>query len=195
MTSVVLVDHRDSFTHNVGHALVEHGARCTIVHADSIDLAALVALSPDGVVLGPGPCTPAEAGVSRAVAESALAGAWRVPLLGICLGHQVVGTVAGGRLGRARRALHGTSAPIDHDGAGIFRGLPSPLSVARYNSLILDEASLPPSLHVSARDDLGEVMALRHRSWPIETVQFHPESWIDGGARAIFARWLEALAP
>jgi anthranilate synthase/aminodeoxychorismate synthase-like glutamine amidotransferase len=188
---VVLVDNHDSFTHNVAHALREAGAACEIVTHEA-ELAVLRAAGAQGFVLGPGPCTPAEAGVTVPLVAAALAD-FHVPMLGICLGLQALAIACGGRVVRSRKPLHGRRVVVAHDGSGCLAAVPSPVEVVRYNSLTVDEASLAPCLIVTARSADGEIMALRHQSRSIEAVQFHPESWLDGGARALFAAWVGAL--
>lgn len=189
---VLLVDNDDSFTHNVAHAIREAGARCEVVGND-LDLETLRAARPDGVAIGPGPCTPHEAGHTLAILRAALAEPFP-PVLGICLGHQALAVALGGRVVRARRPVHGRRVRLVHDGGGCLAEVPSPVEVVRYNSLVVDGDTLPPDLAITARSDEGEIMALRHRTRRLEGVQFHPESWLDGGARALFSAWVRSLA-
>jgi anthranilate synthase component 2 len=175
---LLMIDNYDSFTYNVVQYLGELGAEVKVVRNDQIDVAAIEQLQPDSIVISPGPCTPNEAGISMAVIE-AFAG--RLPLLGICLGHQSIGQVFGGRIVRARRVMHGKTSPIHHRGEGVFSGLSNPFEATRYHSLVVDHDSLPDCLEVTAWTEaedgsLDEIMGLRHRELPVEGVQFHPES-------------------
>lgn len=171
---IVIIDNYDSFVFNIARYFRNLGEEAEVVRNDAISVTDLVGLKPRAVVISPGPCTPLEAGISTAVVRE-LSG--RIPLLGICLGHQCIGSVFGGGVARARRPMHGCSSAVTHDGRGLFRELPSPLRVGRYHSLVveLDEASAP-DLTVTARSGEGEVMALAHRFQPTFGVQFHPES-------------------
>ena len=188
-TRVVLIDNYDSFTHNLAQALGALGATVMVVRHDEMRAGEVPTLLPDGVVLGPGPCTPDEAGITLEL----IAQLEGVPMLGVCLGHQAIGQHYGGRVVRARAPVHGKTSLAVHDGAGLYAGLPSPLPVGRYNSLVVDEASLPPCLRVTARSLDGEVLGLAHRSAPTEGVQFHPESILTPAGPALLARWLERL--
>jgi anthranilate synthase component 2 len=169
----VLIDNYDSFTWNLAHLLETAGARVEVVRNDEVTAAEVIAAAPAGVVISPGPCAPAEAGISIATVSACAAAG--VPLLGICLGHQAIGAAFGASIIAAPRPVHGQAFPVEHDGTGVLRGLPSPFQATRYHSLIVDEATLPASLLVTARTD-GLPMALRHRALPVEGVQFHPES-------------------
>jgi anthranilate synthase component 2 len=175
---LLMIDNYDSFTYNVVQYLGELGAQVKVVRNDQIDVAAIEQMQPDSIVISPGPCTPNEAGVSMAVIE-AFAG--RMPLLGICLGHQSIGQVFGGRIVRARQVMHGKTSPIHHRGEGVFSGLSNPFEATRYHSLVVEYDSLPECLEVTAWTEaedgsLDEIMGLRHRELPVEGVQFHPES-------------------
>jgi len=183
---VVLVDNYDSFTWNLAHLLDTAGARVEVVRNDEVTAAQVIAAGPAGVVISPGPCAPAEAGISIATVTACAAAG--VPLLGICLGHQAIGAAFGADIIAAPRPVHGTAFPVTHDGDGVFRGLPSPLTATRYHSLIVDEATLPPDLLVTARTD-GIPMALRHATRPVEGVQFHPESILTAYGAAIIANF------
>lgn len=191
MPRVALIDNHDSFTHNVAHALREAGAECDVITSD-VAMVDLLVRGYGGVVLGPGPCTPSEAGVTLPLLERALGGG-SLPMLGICLGHQALAVACGGRVVRASRPMHGQTVAVRHDGSGCLAQVPSPVDVARYNSLVVEEQTLPAALAVTARSDDGAIMGLRHRELPLEGVQFHPESWLDRGARVVFATWLAGI--
>ena len=171
---IAMIDNYDSFTYNLVQYLRELGAEVDVVRNDAIESDALLAAGPDGLVISPGPGEPRDAGISldavRACVER------RTPLLGVCLGHQSIGVAFGGRMARARSIMHGKVSSIAHDGRGVFAGLASPLEATRYHSLVIDGESVPDVLEVTARTDDGEIMGLRHREYPIEGVQFHPES-------------------
>jgi anthranilate synthase/aminodeoxychorismate synthase-like glutamine amidotransferase len=184
---ILLLDHQDSFVHTLAGYIARLGVTARVVRDDAIDLAGVVALAPAGVVLSPGPCTPADCPVARDVV---LALGATIPILGVCLGHQVIATAFGGRVEAAAHPRHGMTSPIYHDGAGIFAGLSSPTTATRYHSLAVVAASLPEELVVSARADDGEVMAIRHRTWPIDGVQFHPESVATEHGFAMVANWV-----
>lgn len=189
---ILMIDNYDSFTFNVVQYLGELGAEVVVRRNDEIDVAGVEALAPERIVLSPGPCTPNEAGISMALVE-AFAG--RVPLLGICLGHQCIGQVFGGAVVRARQVMHGKTSPIHHRGEGVFRGLPSPYTATRYHSLVVDRDSLPDCLEVTAwteTDDgaVDEIMGLRHRELAVEGVQFHPESILTEHGHALLDNFL-----
>jgi para-aminobenzoate synthetase component II len=173
MGRIVMIDNYDSFTYNLVQYLGELDAAVTVHRNDAIDLAGVGALAPDAIVISPGPCTPAEAGISVSVLREF---AGKVPMLGVCLGHQCIGEAFGGKVVRAARLMHGKTSPVMHDGRTIFAGLSNPFEAMRYHSLLLDSPTLPACLEVSARTAEGEIMAVRHRQFPIEGVQFHPES-------------------
>lgn len=175
---ILMIDNYDSFTYNVVQYLTELQAEVKVVRNDEIDLAGIAALAPDKIVISPGPCTPNEAGVSLAAIE-AFAG--KIPLLGICLGHQAIGQAFGGVVVRAPEVMHGKTSPVYHHNAGVFQGLKNPLTATRYHSLVLDRASLPDCLEVTAwiqneQGEPAEIMGVRHRTLAVEGVQFHPES-------------------
>jgi anthranilate synthase/aminodeoxychorismate synthase-like glutamine amidotransferase len=186
---VLLLDNYDSFTWNLAQYLGELGAAVTVVRSDAITVDGIASMAPDRLVISPGPGTPDEAGVSLA-AIAALAG--RVPILGVCLGHQAIGQAFGGRVVRAPRVMHGKTSPIVHAGTHLFRGLPSPLSATRYHSLVIEPTSMPACLEVTARvgDGVGEVMAVSHRELPVHGVQFHPESIMTEAGRPLLANFL-----
>lgn len=174
---ILVVDNYDSFTYNLVQYLAQAGAVVRVHRNDALDLDAVVALDPEGILLSPGPGTPDEAGISLAVVTQ-LAG--RVPIFGVCLGHQTIGQAYGGRVVRAERLMHGRTSPIHHRGAGVFAGLPSPFTATRYHSLAIERETLPACLEVTAWTEDGEIMGVRHREFAahcrLEGVQFHPES-------------------
>ena len=170
---VLVIDNYDSFTYNLVHYISELGERVEVYRNDEITPARIEALEPTAIVISPGPCTPREAGVSVEVIRHF---AEKVPILGVCLGHQSIAHAWGARIVRAPRLLHGKTSLIHHDGRTMFAGLPDPFEATRYHSLIVDADTLPRELEVSAWTDEGEVMGIRHRTLPVEGVQFHPES-------------------
>ncbi|RIX97949.1 aminodeoxychorismate/anthranilate synthase component II [Aureimonas flava] len=189
---ILVLDNYDSFTHNLARYLERLGGRVAVVRSDRIDLSGIAAMAPAALVLSPGPCGPAEAGVCLA-AVSALSG--QVPILGVCLGHQVIGAAFGGRVERAREPMHGRASPLAHGGAGLFAGLPDPLPAGRYHSLVVREtAAMARHLAVDARSPAGEVMALRHRRDPTFGIQFHPESVLTPDGDRLLARFLALAA-
>lgn len=187
---VVVVDNYDSFTFNIVQYLEMLGARCAVFPNDGVDVAGIRERRPAGLVISPGPCTPNEAGVSLAAIE-ALAG--ELPILGVCLGHQAIGQVFGGKVVRAERVMHGKTSPIHHDGRGVYRGLPLPFDATRYHSLVVDRASVPACLEVVAWTAEGVVMGLRHKRLAIEGVQFHPESILTNEGMKLLANWVSDL--
>ncbi len=188
---VLMIDNYDSFTYNLVQYLGELGADVIVKRNDAIGVAGARALLPDAIVISPGPCTPAEAGVSVALLKE-LGG--EVPILGVCLGHQCIGDAFGGKVVRAARLMHGKTSPILHDGRTIFEGLPSPFEAMRYHSLLVDSASLPDCLEVSARTAEGEIMGLRHKNLAVEGVQFHPESILTGEGKHLLQNFLKRAA-
>ncbi len=185
----VMIDNYDSFTFNLVQYLQELGVTVETVRNDAASAAELIARAPDFFVLSPGPSTPDQAGVCLAlIAAAAQAG---MPLLGVCLGHQAIGQAFGGKVLRAALPLHGKVSPIAHRGEGVFRGLPAPLAATRYHSLIVDRASLPATLSITAEADDGTIMGLRHRTLPIEGVQFHPESVLTEHGHALLANFAQ----
>jgi anthranilate synthase/aminodeoxychorismate synthase-like glutamine amidotransferase len=188
--SVVVVDNYDSFTYNLVQYIETLGARCDVRLNDRTTAEAVAESNPDGIVLSPGPGTPDDAGVTLDVIAR-LAG--RVPILGVCLGHQSIGQAFGGRVVRAGRLMHGKTSAILHDGRTVYSGLPSPFPATRYHSLVVEEASLPGCLEVTARTPEGELMGIRHQTLPVEGVQFHPESILTEHGMKLIRNWLEAL--
>ncbi|MCG2823932.1 MAG: aminodeoxychorismate/anthranilate synthase component II [Desulfobulbaceae bacterium] len=170
---IVIIDNYDSFTYNIVQTLGGMGAEMKIFRNDEVDISFIASLAPDRLLISPGPCSPAQAGISI---EAIRFFSTRIPVLGVCLGHQSLGEAFGGKTVRAGRLMHGKTSPITHDGLGVFTGLPNPFDAMRYHSLVVRESDLPACLMVTARSDQGELMGLRHRSLPVEGVQFHPES-------------------
>lgn len=185
---LLMIDNYDSFTYNLVQYFGELGVEVRTYRNDALTLQDIEALQPDRIVLSPGPCTPNEAGITLGVIERF---AGRIPLLGVCLGHQAIGQAFGGRVVKAQRVMHGKIDTIDHDGRGVFRGQPSPYRVVRYHSLVVSEGDLPDVLEVSARTSDGEIAGLRHRRLPVEGVQFHPESIESEHGLALLKNFLE----
>jgi len=170
---LLVIDNYDSFTYNLVQYFGELGAQISVKRNDEITLAEIEALKPERICISPGPCSPKEAGISNEVIR---AFGPRLPLFGVCLGHQCIGDVFGGEVVRAGRLMHGKTSPILHDGKGVFANIPSPFEATRYHSLLVRRESFPDSLEISAETAEGEIMGLRHREFPIHGVQFHPES-------------------
>ncbi len=185
---ILLIDNYDSFTWNLVHYLGELGAEVAVHRNDALDVQAAMALRPAGIVLSPGPCTPSEAGICLAMVAAAVETA--TPLLGVCLGHQAIGQAMGGRVVRAGEIVHGKPGVIHHGGEGVFTGLVSPFAATRYHSLIVERASLPATLDVTAWLEDGTIMGLRHRHAPVEGVQFHPESIASEHGHALLRNFL-----
>ncbi len=188
---VLVIDNYDSFTWNLVQYLGELGAVARVVKNDELDVAGVLAAGAAGVLVSPGPCTPNEAGVSLAAVAEA-----KVPVLGVCLGHQSIGQAFGGKVVRAGRLMHGKTSPIHHDGRGVFAGIPSPFDATRYHSLLVDRASLPSRLEISAWTDEGEIMGLRlvGEARSVEGVQFHPESILTTHGKELLRNWVKGLA-
>ncbi len=189
---LLMIDNYDSFTFNLVQYFGELGEDVHTVRNDQIDVAGMEALKPARIVFSPGPCTPAEAGVC---VEAIRHFAGKVPMLGVCLGHQSMGAALGGRVVRAQVPMHGKTSVIEHDGQGVFKGLPPRFTVVRYHSLVVERATLPPDLVVTATAEDGEIMGLRHRRLPIEGVQFHPESILSEHGHAMLRNFLDAYPP
>ena len=190
---LLMIDNYDSFTYNVVQYLTELGAVVEVVHNDAISVEEMRALAPSHLVVSPGPCTPDQAGVSM---DAIAAFAGQIPVLGVCLGHQCIGQVFGGKVGRARQVMHGKTSEIHHRGEGVFSGLPSPFTATRYHSLVVESAALPDCLAVTAwtvdeHGEVDEIMGLRHRDWDIEGVQFHPEAILSEQGHALLKNFLE----
>lgn len=168
-----MIDNYDSFTYNLVQYLGELGEEITVVRNDEITLDTVQQLNPAGIVISPGPCTPSEAGVSLDLINRF---SGKIPILGVCLGHQSIGQAFGGKIVRAEKVMHGKTSPVFHDGKGVFQGIANPFMATRYHSLVIERSSLPDCLTVSAWTEEGEIMGVRHRTLPVEGVQFHPES-------------------
>ncbi len=185
---LLMIDNYDSFTWNLVQYLGELGADVHVYRNDAITLSEIAAWEPEQIVISPGPCTPTEAGISVPLIREF---AGKIPILGVCLGHQAIGQAFGGRVVRAQRVMHGKLSPIAHDGRGVFTGLPSPFAATRYHSLAIERASLPAELEITASADDHEIMGVRHRSLPVEGVQFHPEAILTDHGHALLANFLE----
>ena len=190
---ILVIDNYDSFTYNLVQYLGELGAEPIVKRNDAITVEEVGALAPKAVVLSPGPGTPSTAGITVPLIRR-----WgrELPILGVCLGHQAIGEAYGGRVIRARHPMHGKTSRVQHDGTGLFRGLPAPLEVMRYHSLIVERATLPAELLVTAvaQDDSDEIHAMRHASHPVWGVQFHPESVMTQGGKTLIANFLDEVA-
>ena len=185
---LLLIDNYDSFTYNLVQYLAELGADVHVHRNDALNLAQIAAWNPAQIVISPGPCTPSEAGISVPLIERF---AGKVPILGVCLGHQAIGQAFGGRIVRAERVMHGKVSPVVHDGHGVFKGLPSPLTATRYHSLAIERQTMPACLEITATSDDGEIMGVRHREWAVEGVQFHPEAILTEHGHALLRNFLE----
>jgi len=184
---VLVIDNYDSFTYNLVQYLGELGTECVVRRNDAVTADEALRLRPDRVLISPGPRTPDDAGISLEIVRRFAA---KAPILGVCLGHQAVAQAFGGRVVRAARVVHGKTSAIRHDGRTIYRGVPNLFEAGRYHSLIVEEATLPGCLEVSARTPEGEIMGLRHRSLPVEGVQFHPESILTPAGKTLLLNFL-----
>ena len=188
---VFILDNYDSFTYNLVQYFGELGARVEVRRNDQITVAEIATLQPERIVISPGPCTPREAGISIAVIRHF---AGRVPILGVCLGHQAIGEAFGGKVVRAPHLMHGKTSTVTHDNRNVFRGLPTPMTATRYHSLIVEEKDLPDTLEVSAwtteKDGSRTIMGLRHKQFPVEGVQFHPESVLTDAGKKLVENFL-----
>ena len=185
---ILVIDNYDSFTYNLVHYLAELGAEPLVRRNDALTVEEALALRPAAVLLSPGPCAPAQAGICLALLRSAPDA---LPILGVCLGHQAIGEAFGGEVVRARTLMHGKTSPVRHDGTGVFAGLPDPFTVTRYHSLAVARGSLPSELEVNAWTEDGEIMGLRHRDRPVHGVQFHPESIATEHGHALLGNFLD----
>jgi anthranilate synthase/aminodeoxychorismate synthase-like glutamine amidotransferase len=190
MKKVLVVDNYDSFTFNLVQYLEVLGARCDVKKNDGVTAAEARELAPSGILISPGPCTPNEAGASLDIVRELAA---TTPILGVCLGHQAIGQAFGGKVVRAERLMHGKTSPIEHDGKSLFAGLPKPFEATRYHSLLVEKASLPAELEVSAWTAEGEIMGLRHKQHRVEGVQFHPESFLTTAGMKLVENWVKTL--
>ena len=189
---IVVIDNYDSFTYNIVQTLGGMGVEMEIFRNDQVDLAAIEALGPDRLLISPGPCTPAQAGISIAAIRHF---SGKLPILGVCLGHQAIGEAFGGKVVRAERLMHGKTSPVSHDGRGVFRGLANPFEAMRYHSLVVEEATLPACFEITARSDRGELMGLRHREMAVEGVQFHPESIMTPAGVELLRNFIDPAYP
>ncbi|MGQ9499768.1 MAG: anthranilate synthase component II [Dissulfurimicrobium sp.] len=185
---LIIIDNYDSFTYNLVQAFGALGVDLKVFRNDTVTVEELEAMGPDRLLISPGPCTPKEAGIS---VEAIHRFAGRIPILGVCLGHQAIGVAFGGRVIRASRLMHGKTSMITHDGKGIFKDLPNPFEAMRYHSLVVEDATLPDCLEISARSEQGELMGIRHREYLIEGVQFHPESIMTSEGVRLLKNFLE----
>jgi anthranilate synthase component II len=186
---LLMIDNYDSFTYNLVQYLGELGEDVNVYRNDAITLDQIAAWRPDKIVISPGPCTPTEAGISVPLIQRF---AGEIPILGVCLGHQAIGQAFGGRIVRAQRVMHGKLSTISHGGHGVFVGLKNPLSATRYHSLVIERASLPACLEVTAQSEDGEIMGVRHREHAIEGVQFHPEAILTEEGHALLSNFVKA---
>lgn len=188
---ILVIDNYDSFTYNLVQYLGELGEEIIVRRNDEIDLQGIEELQPDHILLSPGPCTPNEAGITLDVIERFKG---TIPIFGVCLGHQAIGQAFGGKVVRAERLMHGKTSPIHHKGESVFAGLPSPFTATRYHSLIVERTSLPDCLEITAETEEGEIMGLRHKTYAVEGVQFHPESIITEHGHQILRNFLNRKA-
>ena len=186
---LLMIDNYDSFTYNLVQYLGELGEDVNVYRNDAVTLDQIAAWHPAKIVISPGPCTPTEAGISVPLIQRF---AGEIPILGVCLGHQAIGQAFGGRVVRAQRVMHGKVSTISHGGTGVFDGLKNPLSATRYHSLVIERASLPACLEVTAQSEDGEIMGVRHREHAIEGVQFHPEAILTEEGHALLSNFVKA---
>ena len=187
---ILMIDNYDSFTYNLVQYLGQLGEEVAVRRNDEVTLAEIEAMNPEAIFLSPGPCSPEQAGIT---VDAVRRFHGRIPLMGVCLGHQAIGHAFGGRVVRAGRIMHGKTSPILNDGRTIFQGLPSPFPAGRYHSLLVERESLPDCLEVSAETEEGEIIGLRHRTLPVEGIQFHPESILTPGGKRIIRNFLQLI--
>lgn len=185
---ILVLDNYDSFTYNLVQYLGELGEEVKVYRNDEIDIAGITALAPDHILISPGPCTPNEAGISLETIQHFKG---IIPIFGVCLGHQAIGQAFGGNVIRAERLMHGKTSPIHHHGTSVFEGIQSPFTATRYHSLLVERASLPDCLEITAETEEGEIMGLRHKEYQIEGVQFHPESIITDHGHKMLSNFLK----
>jgi anthranilate synthase/aminodeoxychorismate synthase-like glutamine amidotransferase len=188
---LLVIDNYDSFTYNLVQYLGELGQEVRVIRNDELPAAEIAKLAPAQIVISPGPCTPNEAGISL---ETIKLYAGKIPILGVCLGHQSIGQAFGGKVIRAAKVMHGKTSQIHHDGKGAFSGLPNPFEATRYHSLIIERATIPDCLEITARTadaEGGEIMAVRHKTLPVEGVQFHPESFLTVGGKELLRNFIQ----
>jgi anthranilate synthase component 2 len=188
---LLMIDNYDSFTYNIVQYFGELGQDVKVVRNDAISIAEISRLKPDYLVIGPGPCAPAQAGISLAAIREF---AGKIPLLGVCLGHQAIGEAFGGKVVHAQKMMHGKVSPVLHKGVGVFKDLPNPLNCTRYHSLAIERATCPECLDVTAWTEDGEIMAVRHQTLAVEGVQFHPESILTEHGHDLFRNFLKEHA-
>jgi anthranilate synthase component II len=186
---ILMIDNYDSFTYNLVQYLGELGAEVNVYRNDAITLDQIAAWRPEKIVISPGPCTPTEAGISVPLVQRF---AGKIPILGVCLGHQAIGQAFGGKIVRAQRVMHGKLSAVKHDAAGVFAGLDNPLTATRYHSLVIERASMPVCLDITAESEDGDIMGVRHRELAVEGVQFHPEAILTAQGHELLANFLKA---
>ncbi|KQL32364.1 aminodeoxychorismate/anthranilate synthase component II [Psychrobacillus sp. FJAT-21963] len=189
---ILMIDNYDSFTYNLVQYIGELGERVTVVRNDELSISEIEQLSPSIIVVSPGPCTPNEAGISLDVITHF---AGKIPVFGVCLGHQSIGQAFGGKVIRAERLMHGKTSPVYHDGKGVNTNMPNPFQATRYHSLLVEKESLPDCLEVTSWTDEGEIMGLRHKEFAVEGVQFHPESIMTEEGKKLIQNFFEAYSP
>ena len=185
---LLVIDNYDSFTYNLVQYLGELGADVHVHRNDALTLEQIAAWEPSAIVISPGPCTPNEAGISVPLIQRF---AGKIPILGVCLGHQAIGQAFGGQIVRAERVMHGKVSPVTHDGKGVFADVPSPFTATRYHSLAIERKTMPTCLAITATADDGEVLGVRHREWSVEGVQFHPEAILTEHGHALLRNFLD----
>jgi anthranilate synthase component 2 len=186
---ILVIDNYDSFTYNIVQYLGELGAKIEVFRNDEISVAQILEKKPDHILISPGPCSPKEAGISVDVIQQ-LAG--KIPIFGVCLGHQSIGVAFGGQIVKAEHLMHGKTSTISHDGLGVFKGLPNPFKATRYHSLVIKKETLPLELIITAESEDGEIMGVRHQTLPVEGVQFHPESILTESGKALLGNFIKS---